>query len=79
MAHKGKSANPFILFGTMNKFSCLILPIYMLIMQVYHDSGPMRNFSHMPDSGWKTRLQSYARLQSEDMTPIVYTDFTWPC
>jgi hypothetical protein len=27
MAGKGKLANPFILFGAMNKFSCLILPI----------------------------------------------------
>jgi hypothetical protein len=38
-------------------------------MQVYHDSG------RMPDSGQKTQLQSYARLWSEDMTPIVYPDF----
>jgi hypothetical protein len=27
MTHKGKLAKPFILFGAMNKFSCLILPI----------------------------------------------------
>jgi hypothetical protein len=27
MTHKEKLANPFILFGAMNKFSCFILPI----------------------------------------------------
>jgi hypothetical protein len=27
IAHKKKLANSFILFGAMNKFSCLILPI----------------------------------------------------
>jgi hypothetical protein len=27
MAHKRKLANSYLLFGAMNKFSCLILPI----------------------------------------------------
>jgi hypothetical protein len=52
----------------------------MLIMQVYHDSGRMRDFGRMPDSDQKMRLRSYARLwsyvrlRSEDMTPVVYPD-----
>jgi hypothetical protein len=33
-------------------------------MQVYHDSGR------------KTRLRSYGRLWTEDMTPIVYPDYS---
>jgi hypothetical protein len=45
------------------------------MMQVYHDFGRMRDFGHMADSGRKMRLRSYARLQSEDMTLIVYPDF----
>jgi hypothetical protein len=43
-------------------------------MQVYHNSGRMRDFGHMPDFGRKTWLRSYAWLRSEDMTPIVYLD-----
>jgi hypothetical protein len=43
-------------------------------MQVYHDFGHMRHFGHMADSGRKMRLRSYARLQSKDMTLIVYPD-----
>jgi hypothetical protein len=46
----------------------------MLKMQVYHDSSHMHDFSHMPDSGQKMRLRLYARLRSEDMTPVVYLD-----
>jgi hypothetical protein len=43
-------------------------------MQVYHDSDCMRDFGRMPDLGQKTRLWSSARLQSEDMTPVIYLD-----
>jgi hypothetical protein len=43
----------------------------MLIMQVYHDSDRMRDLDHMPDSGRKARLQSYAQLLSKDMTPVI--------
>jgi hypothetical protein len=43
-------------------------PLYMIIMQVYHNSGRMRDFGRIPDFGRKMRLRS------EDMTPIVYLD-----
>jgi hypothetical protein len=33
-----------------------------------------RDSGHMPDSGRKTWLWSYARLQSKDMTLVVYPD-----
>jgi hypothetical protein len=46
----------------------------MLIMQVYHDSGYMRDFGHMPDFSRKMRLRSYVRLRLEDMTPVIYPD-----
>jgi hypothetical protein len=62
MARNGKLANPFTLYYSL----------YMLIIQVYHDSGCMRNFGRMPDSGQKMRLLSYVPLRSEDMTPIVH-------
>jgi hypothetical protein len=71
----------------MNKFSCHIYPLYMLIMQVSHDSGhicptPVEkcNSSHMRDSGCmsnsgqKKRPRSYAHLWSKDATPVVYPD-----
>jgi hypothetical protein len=54
MAHKRKLAKPFILFETMNKFFHVIYnPLYVLIMQVSHESDHMRDSSHMPDSNWK--------------------------
>jgi hypothetical protein len=87
MARKRKLANSFILFVAMNKFSCLILPIIHAynvgISWLWsEDETPFvcltlvgrHNFDHMPDSGWRTWLWSYARLRSEDMTPIVYPD-----
>jgi hypothetical protein len=43
-------------------------PLYMLIMQVYHDSGRRRDFGRMSDSG------HISQLWSEDMTPVVYLD-----
>jgi hypothetical protein len=52
MARKGKLANPFILFGAMI-FHVLYYPLYMLIMQVYHDSSRMCDFGRMPDSDQK--------------------------
>jgi hypothetical protein len=71
----------------MNKFSCLILPIIHaynagISWLRSEDETPFvcltlvgrHNFDHMPDSGWRTWLWSYARLRSEDMTPIVYPD-----
>jgi hypothetical protein len=36
----------------------------------------MCNSGRMPDFGRKTRLRSYARLQLEDMTAVVYPDST---
>jgi hypothetical protein len=92
MDRKRKFANSFILFGAMNKFSCLILPII-------HDyntgifrlrtkdatlvvcSTPVKRHDsdRMPNSGRRTRLRSYARLRSEDITPVVYPDSDSRC
>jgi hypothetical protein len=87
MDRKRKLTNFFILFGAMNKFSCLILPIihaYNVGISRLRSEGMTlvvcptlvgrRDFCHMPDSGRKTRLRSYARLRLEDMTPVVYPD-----
>jgi hypothetical protein len=43
-------------------------------MQVYHDSGRMRDFRCMLDFSQRTRLQSYTRLRLEDMTPVALPD-----
>jgi hypothetical protein len=59
MAHKGKLANPFILFRAMNKFSCLILPIIHA-----YDTG----ISRLRSYAWPWW---YAWLWSEDTTSIV--------
>jgi hypothetical protein len=40
-------------------FYIIYYPLYMLIMQIYHDSGHMRDFGRMPDSDRKTRLRSH--------------------
>jgi hypothetical protein len=34
-------------------FHMIYYPLYMLIMQVYHDCGRMRFYGRMPDSGQK--------------------------
>jgi hypothetical protein len=39
----------------------------MLIIQVYHDSGRMRDFGHIPDSG------RISRLYSHFLTPVDVT------
>jgi hypothetical protein len=84
MTRKRELANSFILFGAMNKVSCLILPI----IHAYNagisrlrleDVTPVicptpvgwRDSGHMPDFGWKTRLRSYAQLRSKDVTSVV--------
>jgi hypothetical protein len=49
----------------------------MLIMQLYHDSGRMRDFGrmldsgHMPDYGRKTWLRLYIT------TPVALSNFGW--
>jgi hypothetical protein len=68
MARNEKLANSFILFGAMNKFVCLILPIIHVIMQVYHNSG------RIPDTGRKMRLRLYIRLRSYILTPVALPD-----
>jgi uncharacterized protein (DUF2062 family) len=39
-------------------FHVIYYPLYMLIMQVDHDSGRMHDFGHMLDSGHISRLWS---------------------
>jgi hypothetical protein len=58
----------FIAINTV--FHIIYYPLYMLIMQVYHNSIRMRDFGRMPDSGQKTWLRSYVRLQSHFPTPV---------
>jgi hypothetical protein len=43
----------------------------MLKMQVFHDSGRMRDSGHMPDFSRKTWLRLYARLHPEGATLVV--------
>jgi hypothetical protein len=87
MAHKRKLANSFILFGAMNKFSCLILPIIHAynvgISQLRSEDVTLvvcptpvgrHDSDRMPNSGWRMRLWSYARLRSEDIILVVYPD-----
>jgi hypothetical protein len=70
-----KIGQPFIYSNQWIYFHIIYCPLYMLIMQVYHDSACMRDFGCMPDSSRKMRLWSYARLHSEDMTLVIYPDF----
>jgi hypothetical protein len=35
-------------------FHIMYYPLYMLIMQVYHDSGCIHDFDRMPDFSGKT-------------------------
>jgi hypothetical protein len=87
MAHKRKLANSFILFGAMNKFSCLILPIIHAynagISQLRSEDVTLivcsiaverHDSNHMPDSSRRMRFLSYALLWSKDMTLVVYPD-----
>jgi hypothetical protein len=53
MAHKKKLANCLSYSEYWMHFYIIYYPLYMLIMQVYHDSGHMHDFGLMPDSGWK--------------------------
>jgi hypothetical protein len=54
--------------------------LYMLIIQVYHDSGHVRDFGRMPDSGRMSnsgrisRLRSYVQLWSYIPTPVALPD-----
>jgi hypothetical protein len=51
MAHKRNLANCLSYSEHWINFHIIYCPLYMLIMQVYHDSGRMLDFSRMPDSG----------------------------
>jgi hypothetical protein len=43
-------------------------------MQVYHDTGRMRNFGRMPDSGRISQLQSTSELQTHLLTLFAHQD-----
>jgi hypothetical protein len=53
MARKRKLANSLSYSEQWINFHVIYYPLYMLIIQVYHDSSRMRNFDCMPDSGQK--------------------------
>jgi hypothetical protein len=53
MARKRKLANCLSYLEHWIHFYIIYYPLYMLIMQIYHDSGRMRDFGRMPDSGQK--------------------------
>jgi hypothetical protein len=52
-ARKRKLANCLSYSEHWINFHFIYYPLYMLIMQVYHDSGHMLGFSRMPESGRK--------------------------
>jgi hypothetical protein len=53
MARKRKLAKCLSYSEYWINFHILYYPLYMLIMQIYHDSGRMSDFGRMPDSGRK--------------------------
>jgi hypothetical protein len=67
MARKRKLANYLSYLEHWINFHIIYYPLYMLIMQVYHDSGRMHDFGHMPDS------DHISRLRSHFLTPIDVT------
>jgi hypothetical protein len=50
MAHKRILTNCLSYSEHWINFHIIYYLLYMLIMQVYHDSGRMRDFGRMPDS-----------------------------
>jgi hypothetical protein len=50
---KMKLANCLSYLEHWINFHIIYYQLYMLMMQVYHDSGRMRDFGRMPDTGWK--------------------------
>jgi hypothetical protein len=67
MARKRKLANRLSYSENWINFHIIYYPLYILIMQVYHDSGRMCDFGRMPDSGHISRLRSHF-LTSVDIT-----------
>jgi hypothetical protein len=59
MARKMKLTNCLSYSEHWINFHIIYYPLYILIMQVYHDSERMRDFGCMPDSGRKIWLRSY--------------------
>jgi hypothetical protein len=53
MARKRKVANCLSYSEYLKKFHIIYYSLYMLIMQVYHDSSRIRGFGHMPYFGRK--------------------------
>jgi hypothetical protein len=60
--------------GQLINFHVLYYPLYMLIMQVYHNYGCMRDFDRMPDSDRISWLWSHFQIPVDVMTPIVSPD-----
>jgi hypothetical protein len=67
MACKRKLSNCLSYLERWINFHIIYYLLYMLIMQVYHDSGRMRDFDRMPTFSWKIWLWSYI-LTSVDVT-----------
>jgi hypothetical protein len=53
IARKRKLAICLSYLEQWTNFHIIYYPLYMLIMQVYHNSGCMRDFGRMTDSDWK--------------------------
>jgi hypothetical protein len=53
MARKRKLANCLSYSEHWINFHIIYYPLYLLIMQVYHDSGHMCDFGRLRDSGQK--------------------------
>jgi hypothetical protein len=69
MTRKRKLANCLSYSEYLKFFHIIYYSLYMLIMQVYHDSGCIHGFGHMPYSGQKIWLRSYI-LTSVDVTTL---------
>jgi hypothetical protein len=54
MTRKRNLANRLSYLEQWINFHIIYYPLYMIIMQVYHDSGHMHDFGCMPDSGCRS-------------------------
>jgi hypothetical protein len=73
IARKRKLANYLSYPEHWINFHIIYYPLYMLILQVYHNSGRLRDFGRMPDSGRISRLRSHfltpVNIATSDVSP----------
>jgi hypothetical protein len=74
MTHNWKFTNRLSYLEHWINFYIIYYPLYMLIMQVYHDFSRMCDFGHMPDSGHPSRLLSTSQLRTHLLTLFTHHD-----